>query len=100
MSTGKINRILICGFPHCGTTIFKSIIGHIDEVEEIINETMVIDKESNKKFILCKWPYTHKTFFEEKYENYIKIFIIRNHLFVFSSLNKRFDYKNRKDHNY
>ena len=32
MTTPK--KILICGYSHCGTTILKSIIGHIEEVEE------------------------------------------------------------------
>ena len=86
-------KILICGFPHCGTSILKSIIGHIEDVDEIYNETNVINKNSNKKFILGKCPDTKDSFFGEKYKDYIKIFIIRNPLFVFSSLNKRFNYR-------
>jgi len=89
-------KILITGFPHCGTTILKSVIGHIDDVEEIYNETDFINIISKKKFILCKWPFIKEKFFDKIYEDYIKIFIIRNPLFVFSSLNKRFentDYK-------
>jgi hypothetical protein len=93
-------KILINGFPHCGTSILKSIIGHIEDVEEIYNETNVINQISNKKFILCKYPFTLDTFFSEKYKDYIKIFIIRNPLFVFSSLNKRFDYKIPLCHNF
>jgi hypothetical protein len=88
-----MNKILICGFPHCGTTILKSIIGHIDDVEEIVDETNKIDethKIEEGKYVLCKYPFTLKKFFEKEYEDYIKIFIIRNPLFVFSSLNKRF----------
>jgi len=88
-----MNKILICGFPHCGTTILKSIIGHIDDVEEIVDETDKIDKTidvEEGKYILCKYPFTLKKFFEKEYDDYIKIFIIRNPLFVFSSLNKRF----------
>ena len=88
-----MNKILICGFPHCGTTILKSIIGHIDYVEEIIDETDKIDetyKTEEGKYILCKYPFTLKKFFQTEYDDYIKIFIIRNPLFVFTSLNKRF----------
>ena len=44
-------KILICGFPNCGTSILKSIIGHIEDVEEIYNEIRVITKKSDKKFI-------------------------------------------------
>lgn len=88
-----MNKILICGFPHCGTSILKSIIGHIDDVEEIMDETEKIPETYNikdKKYILCKYPFTLKKFFQKEYNDYIKIFIIRNPLFVFSSLNKRF----------
>lgn len=87
-------KILIFGFPHCGTTILKTIIGHIDSVEEYLLETDTIDDIStNKPFIICKTPYCKDEYFSDKYKDYIKIFIIRNPLFVFSSLNKRFDYK-------
>jgi hypothetical protein len=88
-----MNKILICGFPHCGTTILKSIIGHINDVEEIIDETDQIPDSytiEEDKYILCKYPFTLKKFFEKEYNDYIKIFIIRNPLFVFTSLNKRF----------
>jgi hypothetical protein len=88
-----MSKIIIFGFPHCGTTILKSIIGHIEDVEEIIDETKQINKMTNKKFILCKNPFTISDFFTNKYDNYIKIFIIRNPLYVYSSLNKRFNYK-------
>ena len=93
-----MNKIIICGFPHCGTSILKSIIGHIDEVDEIVNETKRINKESEKEFVLCKWPFTLDDFFNDAYKDYIKIFIIRNPIFVFSSLNKRFTYKIPDDH--
>ena len=95
-----MSKILIIGFPHSGTTILKSIIGHIEEVEEIRNETKVIEKNSNKKFILGKFPFAHENFFGEEYKDYIKIFIIRNPLFVFSSLNKRFNYNILDNHNF
>jgi len=94
-----MKKILICGFPHCGTTILKSIIGHSEDVLEIVDETMRINnKSSDKPFIMCKWPFTKDVFFNKPYENYIKIFIIRNPLYVFSSLNKRFEYNIAKDH--
>ena len=85
-------KILINGFPHCGTSILKSILGHVEDVDEIYHESICIDKTSNSRFVLCKSPYTYSSFFSENYKDYIKIFIIRNPLFVFSSLNKRFDY--------
>jgi hypothetical protein len=94
-----MKKILICGFPHCGTTILKSIIGHCEDVLEIVDETMRINnKSSDKPFIICKWPFTEDVFFNKSYEDYIKIFIIRNPLYVFSSLNKRFEYNIAKGH--
>lgn len=88
--TFRSQKIMIIGFPHCGTSILKSIIGHIDDVEEIYIETNKITNKSNKKYILCKPPWTTPNFFEKEYEDYIKIFIVRNPLFVFSSINKRY----------
>ena len=93
-----MKKIIIFGFPHCGTSILKSIIGHIDDVDEIINETKIINKKTNKKYILCKYPFLKKEFLTKQYEDYIKIFIIRNPLYVFSSLNERFEYNIPNNH--
>lgn len=90
-------KILICGYSHCGTSILKSIIGHIKDVEEIQDECCVITKITNKPFIICKYPQTQTKFFGEEYKDYIKIFIMRNPLFVFSSLNKRYGHYNLSD---
>lgn len=88
--------ILICGFPHCGTSILKSIIGHIDDVDEIIRETDYIsaDKLNNSKhkYVLAKTPYFKDEILTKKYDDYIKIVIIRNPCYVYSSLNKRYNY--------
>ena len=37
-----LQKIIITGFPHCGTTILKSIIGHIDDTN--INNICIIHK--------------------------------------------------------
>lgn len=93
-----MKKIIIFGFSHCGTTILKSIIGHIDEVYEVIDETYKFDNfkivPASKKYVLHKYPQYDKRFLtDEYYDDYIKIFIIRNPLFVYSSLNKRTEYK-------
>jgi len=93
-----MKKIMIFGFSHCGTTILKSIIGHIDEVYEVIDETIKFDNFKNvppsKKYILHKFPQYNKNFLTDKYyDDYIKIFIVRNPIFVYSSLNKRTNYK-------
>lgn len=84
-------KIIVFGFCHSGTSILKSIIGHIKTVEEIVEETDEIKSYSGKKqYVLCKFPYVVDKFFTNAYNDYIKIFIVRNPVFVFSSLNKRF----------
>lgn len=100
-----IKKILICGFPHCGTTILKSILSHIENVYEIIEEVYDFDffnemklDDKNIKFIVGKCPWTFHDFFN-KYDDCIKICIIRNPLFVFSSLNSRFNYNLPDNHN-
>jgi hypothetical protein len=65
-----MSKILITGFSHCGTSILKSIIGHIDDVDEIINETKKISRISQKKFIVCKFLYN-------LYKNFLLINIIK-----------------------
>lgn len=101
-----MKKIIVLGFPHCGTTILKSVISHIDEVHNIVEETeeitpkeIALAEASGKKYILCKFPFIRDKFFTSNYEDYIKILIIRNPLWVFSSLNKRMEYKISESHN-
>jgi len=86
---------MVTGFPHTGTTILKSVIGHCDNVKEIVHEIPLIreeDMNSDHEFILCKWPWAKENLFKDKkFADYTKIFIIRNPLWIFSSLNKRCD---------
>ena len=102
-----MKKIVIFGFPHTGTTIMKSIFGHIPDVYEIINEQLFIEEDDlrkaesmNKKFILCKYPYWSNHFMEDRFKEYYKIFIIRNPAYVYSSLNKRFSVKQYDDQGY
>ena len=50
------------------------------------------------KNILCKYPRVKLKFFDTEYKDYIKIFIIRNPLFVFSSINKRYGHYKLSDY--
>jgi hypothetical protein len=96
-----MKKILIFGYSHCGTTILKSIISHIESVYTLLNNKSEIkeinendinniNNENNKyEYILCKYSKTKIDFFKSKYKDYIKIFIIRNPLYVFSSINNR-----------
>lgn len=87
-----VKKIIVFGFAHSGTTILKSIIGHIQDIEEIYPEQKIIkphQMKTKKKYIVCKWPEVLSIFFEEPYQDYIKIFITRDPRWVFSSLNRR-----------
>lgn len=103
MENNNIQKIIILGFSHCGTSILKSIIGHINEVYEIFDETReitnyMIDNAIKKKckYIVIKYPIYLDLFDTPKYADYIKIFIIRNPVYVYSSLNRRYDTINKK----
>ena len=88
-------KILIIGFPHNGTSILRCIIGRCNNVHEIYEEEynpLNNNTKTEKDFLLMKIPFTKEDFFTNEYEDIIKIFIIRNPLFVFSSINKRFKY--------
>jgi hypothetical protein len=92
-------KILLFGFPHTGTTIFRNIMGHCEDVEEMICECRYAFQETTKPFVVVKYPFTWDQFFDDDYKDYIKIFIVRNPLWVFSSLNKRFSNNIPADHN-
>jgi hypothetical protein len=54
---------------------------------------------ANGKHIVIKFPFTYTTFFEPSYNNYIKIVIIRNPYYIYSSLNSRFKKEIPNNHN-
>ena len=102
-----MKKIIIFGFSHCGTTILRTIIGHIEEIYEIKKENDVITNNDiniatklNKNYVLCKSPQAKDIFFNSRYDDYIKIFIIRNPLWVYSSLNRRTSYNLTDYHNF
>ena len=81
-----MKKVIVLGFPHGGTTILRSVIGHIDDVHDCVDEThMIPPLQETKKFAVCKAPVAHNKFFEDEYNDYIKILIVRNPLYVFSS---------------
>lgn len=88
-----MKKIIISGFSHTGTTVLRSIIGHIPGVYEVKTEckyiTTEIEKEAleaGKKAILIKTTeYTRA----EDYEGYYRILLIRDPRYVFSSIFRR-----------
>lgn len=87
-------KIIITGHSHCGTTILKCITGHIKGVYECPSETETAP-DSGTPYSLCKCPHLKEKFFGFSYKDYIKILIVRNPLWVYSSLNRR---SNKKIH--
>lgn len=88
-----MKKILIFGFPHCGTSILKSIISHCDNVLDLIQEGYIFPECIPDCIESCvvKYPYTTEHFFNsEYYQDVYKVFIIRNPVFSISSINKRF----------
>lgn len=92
----NIKKIIIFGFPHCGTTVLKNIISRSQDIYSLMIEVDFIQpihikvaKAKNKRFVLIKHPFTIDIN-DQRYDDYIKIFIIRNPYYVMSSLYKRF----------
>ena len=99
-----IGKIIIIGFPHCGTTILRCKIGEAENVHEIMYETDRISSEmmytaarNKKEWVLIKIPYIptdivkHRGIQGSIYdkEGYHVIFTLRNPYYVFTSLTKR-----------
>lgn len=88
-----MEKIFIFGLPHSGTTILRTIIGHIPRVRTIIEETYKlqhkIESEDLFDYILIKYPSIRRDYFKESYQDVHKIFIIRNPILSISSYNKR-----------
>lgn len=97
-------RILVTGFPHCGTSILKTKLGECSNVYEQINESIEPEsielnkfRNSDKQFFLWKDPILRGGLstqgFSTKphsfYKNDIIICIIRNPYNVFTSQIKR-----------
>ena len=95
-----MKKIIIVGFPHSGTTLLKCIMSRCDNIytshlgeERSVSKEMINNaKKNNKDFCLIKWVgFFHV---ERDLKDYIKIYIIRNPYYSYSSLCKRFDKSN------
>jgi hypothetical protein len=93
-------KILITGFPHCGTTILRALVGNCKNVQDESKEFAdPINYNPNGKhpFYVWKHPFLHTEFrnfgFQHKpntkFNDTIVIPIIRNPWNVFTSLHKR-----------
>lgn len=91
------NTLFVFGFQHSGTTILRTILGHINYSETFFPEVDPLDypdfaKEA--KYRVFKNTQTKDKYFAVPYHEIIKFFIIRNPLYVLSSCNRRY-YKNK-----
>jgi hypothetical protein len=97
-------RILVTGFPHCGTSILRAKLGEANNVYEQIEESeFPLEEEflkyldSDKEFYLWKdpiirWDLTRNGFIDKvstHYKNDIIVCILRNPYYVFTSQIKR-----------
>jgi hypothetical protein len=101
-------RILVTGFPHCGTTILRAKIGDCKDVYDSIGEFAQPPGYSPNipnKWYVWKTPFLHTEFRNNTFaikkdiwlEHDIIIPIIRNPWYVFTSLYKRGKYSGEFD---
>lgn len=90
------NKILIFGFPHSGTTILRKVFGQCLNVYAYPEEKNKIENvKQNYKYTCIKWPHFLEKFLTDEYSDYIKIFILRDPRYTFSSLNRRGKYSKK-----
>jgi hypothetical protein len=93
-------RILVTGFPHCGTTILRAKIGDCKDVYDSVGEfaePINYSDSIKNKWYVWKCPFLHTEFrnngFSIKKDTWMEpdiiIPIIRNPWYVFTSLHKR-----------
>jgi hypothetical protein len=95
-----MQKIFIFGLPHSGTTILRTIIGHIPKIYTVLKETSPNNFYNNENYdyILFKNPILKSEYFKDDYRDIHKIFIIRNPIFSISSYVKRHKkQKNKED---
>jgi hypothetical protein len=96
----KPQRILVTGFPHCGTTILRAKIGDCKDVYDSVGEFAEPQNYSTNipnKWFVWKCPFLHSEFRNNTFsikkdtwlEHDIIIPIIRNPWNVFTSLHRR-----------
>lgn len=61
---GHMRKVLITGFPHCGTSIVKSKLGECSNAYEHPEEAMAVTdamqaaaQSEGKDVVLVKWPH-------------------------------------------
>jgi hypothetical protein len=98
-----MQKILVTGYPHCGTTILRKIIGNHSLILDIPLEMRTIDngqirraKALGKIGVVIKEPFLlrlgkNMRQIREKYKDYKIVMIMRNPVDIVSSMNMRFN---------
>lgn len=92
-TTTPAQPIVIFGFPHCGTSILRTILSHADNVWTKHTEDTWAERppRSAAQFVLHKYPFTLDAFLTDpKYRRHHKIMLMRDPRYVFTSLRARF----------
>ena len=107
-----MKKILVTGFPHCGTTILRKIIGNHPKILDIEKESRTINsgdirraKQLGLSGVVIKEPFllrlgknVHQI--GAKYHDYKIIMIIRNPADITASMNMRFNNDIPNHHNF
>jgi len=107
---GSVIPVLIYGWPHSGTTITTKIIQSYDNVcgmkgAELKAVTSVQFRNAERRgctHVVVKWPWdmTDEIIASKTYENYLKIVLVRNPYWIFSSINRRLMLSQKQKLNY
>jgi hypothetical protein len=86
-----MKKIVVIGFPHCGTTILRKLIGNSSEVFDVQIESMNIpDIKILEKNCVIKFTTTDLDAVLSKYNDFKIVSIIKNPFDVLGSINRRF----------
>ena len=87
------------GFPHCGTTILRKLIGNSPNVHDVQLEALQLpDIEIEEDNIVIKFTCIDLNMFVKNYPDFKVVAIIKNPFDVFGSINRRFKHKKPKNH--
>ena len=94
-------NIIIFGFSYSGINEIKKIISRDDSIYEYMNDCDYITDEirnsTNRDNIIISSIYTKDIFFTSKYNEYIKIFILRNPYYIYSYINNEYSILTEQD---
>jgi hypothetical protein len=95
----KTNKIVVMGFPHCGTTILRKLIGNSPEVHDIQHETTHMPNiDVTEENAIIKFTCADIDSSLGSYTDFKVVAIIKSPFDVFGSMNRRFNDQNPENH--